>query len=86
MNSSTKMFTTQAIYEKIFIQRNSHGFPEFTTFNREDLCFGIGYAHAWDRLVQMILVRAIAQGRANEVTDGKCETADMRCETKIFST
>ena len=86
MNSSTKTFTTQAICEKIFIQRNSHGVPEFTTSNREDLCFGIGYAHAWDRLVQMILVRAIAQGRANEMADSKFETADVRCETKIFGT
>ncbi|UCE05694.1 MAG: penicillin acylase family protein, partial [bacterium] len=34
--------------------------------NREDLCFGVGYAHAWDRLVQMMLVRSIARGRASE--------------------
>ena len=66
MNYSTKMLTTQAISGKITIQRNSYGIPTITASNRENLCYGIGYAHAWDRLVQMMLVRAIAQGRASE--------------------
>ena len=73
MNSSTKIHMTQAISNKITIQRNSHGIPTISASNREDLCFGIGYAHAWDRLVQMMLVRAIAQGRASEKFVGSDE-------------
>jgi penicillin amidase len=73
MYSSTKQFIIQANHEKITIQRNSHGIPIISATNREDLCFGIGYAHACDRLVQIMLVCAIAQGRASEKFVGSDE-------------
>ncbi|HEX9971514.1 MAG TPA: penicillin acylase family protein, partial [bacterium] len=73
MYSSNKKFLTQAISNKIIIQRDNHGVPIISASNREDLCFGIGYAHAWDRMVQMMLVRAIAQGRASEKFAGSDE-------------
>lgn len=77
MNSSTKIFTTHAIRDKILIQRNSHGVPTISASNREDLCFSIGYAHAWDRLVQLMLVRAIARGRASEKFVGSEELIEV---------
>lgn len=73
MHQSTKKYVTQAISDKITIQRNTYGIPTITASNREDLCFCIGYAHAWDRLVQMMLVRAISQGRASEKFVGSDE-------------
>jgi len=77
MYSSTKKMEIQAIHQKIAIQRNNDGVPTITAANREDLCFGIGYAHASDRLVQMMLVRAIAQGRASEKFAGTDELIEI---------
>lgn len=73
MHTSAKKFVTQAIFKNITVQINSHGVPTISASSREYLCFGIGYAHAWDRLVQMMLVRAIAQGRASEKFVGSDE-------------
>jgi len=77
VHSSTKKFVVQAISNEIIIQRNNHGVPIISASNREDLCYGIGYAHAWDRLVQMMLVRAIAQGRASEKFIGSEELIEI---------
>ncbi|MCI0494411.1 penicillin acylase family protein [candidate division KSB1 bacterium] len=73
MHSSVKKLKIRAIKNDVFIQRNSNGVPTISASNREDLCFGIGYAHAWDRMVQLMLVRAIGQGRASEKFAGSDE-------------
>jgi len=70
MKNSTKSFTTKAIHKSVTIQRNGDGVPTVTAKNQQDLCYGIGYAHATDRLVQMMLVRAIVQGRCSEKFTG----------------
>ena len=44
---------------------------------REDLFFGIGYAQAFDRLVQMSLVREIAYGRVSEKFAGTDELIEI---------
>lgn len=77
MYCSTKRFVTQAIHGTVAIQRNGDGVPTISASNREDLCFGIGYAHATDRLVQIMLVRAIAQGRASEKFVGTDELIEI---------
>ncbi|MFZ5519065.1 MAG: penicillin acylase family protein [Candidatus Zhuqueibacterota bacterium] len=66
MNESTKNFTLHAIHNLVSIKRTEHGVPLITANNREDLCFAIGYAQAWDRMVQLMLVRSIGHGRASE--------------------
>ncbi|HKJ67301.1 MAG TPA: penicillin acylase family protein, partial [bacterium] len=66
MAQFSKITSLVAIHDAITIQRTSHGIPQITASNREDLCYGIGYVHAVDRLVQMMMVRAIARGRASE--------------------
>jgi len=77
MYASTRTLKIQAIHDKVSIQRNAHGVPVITASSQQDLCFGIGYAHAWDRLVQMMLVRAIAQGRASEKFVGSDELIEI---------
>ncbi len=77
MNSSTKTFELHAIHNKITIKRNQSGVPVITASNREDLCFGIGYAQASDRLVQMTMVRIIGQGRASELLAGTDELIEI---------
>lgn len=66
MNSSTQMFTVSAIHDTIKIQRTDQGVPQITSSNREDLAFGVGYMHAMDRMVQVMMVRTLAQGRVSE--------------------
>ena len=77
MYATTKRFETQAIHKRVIIQRNKDGIPTVSASNREDLCFGIGYAHAADRVVQLMLVRAIAQGRASEKFVGSDELIEI---------
>lgn len=77
MNETTKNFTLRAIKNNISIQRTEHGAPTISAENREDLHFGIGYAQAWDRLVQMMLVRSIGYGRASEDFAGTDELIEV---------
>lgn len=77
MKNSTKPFEITAIFDSITIQRNNDGVPTITAKNQRDLCYGIGYAHATDRLVQMMLVRAIVQGRSSEKFAGDDELIEI---------
>ena len=48
------------------IVRNTHDVPHIFGASDEDVFFGLGYAHAQDRLWQMMLLRRTAQGRLSE--------------------
>lgn len=49
------------------IVRNTHNVPHIFGASDADVFFGLGYAHAQDRLWQMILLRRTAQGRLSEL-------------------
>jgi len=49
------------------IYRTEYGVPHFYADNDYDLFFAIGYAQAQDRLFQMVLFRAVAEGRTAEL-------------------
>ncbi|MBM2577080.1 penicillin acylase family protein [Jannaschia sp. Os4] len=49
------------------IVRNTHDVPHIFGESEADVFFGLGYAHAQDRLWQMTLLRRTAQGRLSEV-------------------
>jgi penicillin amidase len=49
------------------IVRNTHNVPHIFGASDADVFFGLGYAHAQDRLWQMTLMRRTAQGRLSEV-------------------
>src|SRR5690554_1902897 len=49
------------------IARNTHNVPHIFGESDEDVFFGLGFAHAQDRLWQMTLLRRTAQGRLSEV-------------------
>jgi len=66
MDSSTRKFTRRGIHDTVSMQRTDQGVPRIVASNREDLAFAVGYAHAIDRLVQIIMVRSLARGRASE--------------------
>ncbi|KPQ07620.1 MAG: penicillin amidase [Rhodobacteraceae bacterium HLUCCA12] len=49
------------------IARNTHNVPHIFGESDADVFFGLGFAHAQDRLWQMTLLRRTAQGRLSEV-------------------
>src|SRR5512134_2859745 len=51
----------------IHIVRNEHGVPHVRAATEPDLYRGLGYCHATDRSLQMLLTRILAQGRGSEL-------------------
>ncbi|UWQ19220.1 penicillin acylase family protein [Jannaschia sp. M317] len=52
---------------EVEIVRNTHNVPHIFGSSDADVFFGLGYAHAQDRLWQMTLLRRTAQGKLSEV-------------------
>ncbi|MEL6586495.1 MAG: penicillin acylase family protein [Pseudomonadota bacterium] len=52
---------------EVEIVRNTHNVPHIFGETDADVFFGLGYAHAQDRLWQMTLMRRTAQGRLSEL-------------------
>ena len=52
---------------EIEIIRDNHAIPHVFAAAERDLYFGLGYAHAEDRLWQMLILRRRVQGRLSEV-------------------
>lgn len=67
MNLESGPVTLQAVKGEVVINRNEHGVPIITAGGRLDMVFGLGAVHAYDRPVEMELVRLVAKGRASEV-------------------
>jgi penicillin amidase len=51
----------------IHIVRNEHGVPHVRAATEPDLYRGLGYCHATDRSLQMLLARILARGRGSEL-------------------
>ncbi|GAA6178912.1 penicillin acylase family protein [Shimia sp. NS0008-38b] len=62
-----KTFAAAGISAPLEIVRNNANVPHIFGENDEDVYFGLGYAHAQDRLWQMLTMRRTAQGRLSEV-------------------
>ena len=54
-------------HAKIRIERDADGIPLITARDDDDAAFGLGFAHAQDRLFQMELQRRYAAGRLAEI-------------------
>lgn len=54
----------------VHITRNRHGIPEIRGEGHADLAFGLGWVHACDRQLQLLLSRTLLQGRAAELLRG----------------
>ena len=57
----------RGLHDRVEIVRNNANVPHIFGTNDEDVFFGLGYAHAQDRLWQMTMMRRTAQGRLSEV-------------------
>lgn len=62
-----KDLQTGFVQAPVEIVRNNANVPHIFGERDEDVFFGLGYAHAQDRLWQMVTLRRTAQGRLSEV-------------------
>ncbi len=59
--------TVAGLHAEVTIARDADGIPTITAANDEDAAFGLGYAHAQDRLFQMEVQRRYGAGRLAEL-------------------
>ncbi|MGI3164710.1 penicillin acylase family protein [Pseudooceanicola sp. 200-1SW] len=62
-----KTLTVEGLQAPLEIVRDTADVPHIFGASDEDVFFGLGYAHAQDRLWQMMTLRRTAQGRLSEV-------------------
>ncbi|EFC47872.1 penicillin amidase family protein [Naegleria gruberi] len=67
--------------DKIVIERDSEGFSHITGSDIEDVAFGLGFAHARDRLFQMDYYRRIARGQLSEIVGDRALYCDKYMRT-----
>ena len=65
----------------LLIQRDAHGVPHIEADAEADLYWGLGYCHALDRGMQMLLMRILGEGRAAECLEA---SDDMLQIDKFF--
>ena len=65
-NYNKNLYSTD-IKSKVFIKRDSHAVPHIKGSNDEETFFGLGYAHAQERLWQMTYLKRLSQGRLSEI-------------------
>ncbi len=68
---------TPAVTAPLEIVRDNANVPHIFGEHDEDVFFGLGYAHAQDRLWQMITLRRTVQGRLSEVFGAKTVEIDQ---------
>ena len=57
--------------------RDEHGIPQIESDDISGLHWGMGYCHAMDRGMQMLIMRILGQGRAAELLDGSDEMVEV---------
>ncbi len=60
-------FSVDGVFGPVEIVRNNANVPHIFAGNDADVYFGLGFAHAQDRLWQMTMLRRTAQGRLSEL-------------------
>src|SRR5437762_6483252 len=63
---------------QVRIERDADGVPLIAAINDEDAAFGLGFAHAQDRLFQMELQRRYAAGRLAEIFGAQALATDRQ--------
>ena len=75
-------------FGSIKIIRDNHAIPHIFAEDNRDVFFGLGFAHAQDRLWQMILSRRFAYGNLSEILGNKSISMDdfmRRLDIKTLS-
>ncbi|MCZ7586800.1 MAG: penicillin acylase family protein [Deltaproteobacteria bacterium] len=72
--------TVETLGAPVEVVFDRYAVPHITAQNEEDLFFAVGYVQARERLFQMILLRAVSQGRLAELFGNESQGED-----KLFS-
>lgn len=67
----------QGISAEVALHRNEYGIVHITATSDTDAYFGLGYAHAQDRLWQMDFLRRVGRGRLSEIFGRKVLEQDI---------
>lgn len=59
--------------KNIRVERDETGVPHIIADSKQDAVYGLGYIHAADRGLQMLMMRILGQGRASECLDSNEE-------------
>jgi penicillin amidase len=70
-------FETAGISAPIEIARDTANVPHIFGETDADVFYGLGFAHAQDRLFQMMLLRRTAQGKLSEVFGARTKNTDI---------
>ena len=73
--------TVSGVHAEVTIARDADGVPTIIAKDDDDLAFGLGYAHAQDRLFQMELQRrygAEGYGASIYITDPDGNTVELK--------
>jgi penicillin amidase len=70
------------LHSEVTIARDADGIPLITAADDEDAAFGLGFAHAQDRLFQMELMRRSGAGRLSELFGA--QTLPMDREMRVL--
>src|SRR6266478_9172506 len=71
----------RGLKSEVTIARDSDGVPLITAGDDEDAAFGLGFAHAQDRLFQMELMRRNGAGRLAELFGAQAVDTDRQMRT-----
>ncbi len=74
-----------ALSGEVHVYRDRYGVPHIFADNEQDLFFAAGYVQAQDRLFEMVLIRAMAEGRLAELL-GDIRIPGMKLMGMPFST
>lgn len=69
--------TSKSAPEGLRMSRDAHGVPQIHGDDLTRVHWGMGYCHMMDRGLQMLLMRALGQGRAAELLDGSDEMVEI---------
>ena len=76
-----KTLAVAGITGEVEIVRDNANVPHIFAAEDPDVFFGLGYAHAQDRLWQMTVLRRTAQGRLSEVFGARTVAVDRLLQT-----
>ena len=72
------------LHGEVTIARDADGVPTITAATDDDAAFGLGFAHAQDRLFQMEVQRRAGEGRLAEMLGGDLVRVDRFIRTLGF--
>jgi penicillin amidase len=75
----------RGLQKKVDVVYDAYGVPHIYAQNARDAYFSLGYAHAQDRLFQMVMIRRVVEGRLSELLGPSLLKTDKYMRTLSIS-